>query len=299
LGYGPEPIVREISFDVHRGDKVGLIGRNGSGKTTLLKALVGELAPIEGDIRLGNNANVAYFDQELSDLNPRETVLDSLWAVDPVAEIGAIRSFLARFGFTGEDSFKLVAALSGGEKTKLSLARLLYHPANLIIFDEPTNHLDMDSRESLEEALLGYDGCCLIVSHDRYVLDRVTGRILHLDHTTAKMYEGNYSYFREKTRGVAAPPSPKTREAGSREAYLAFKEQSRRRSRHKKLLASTRQRIVDLESELRQAGEDIHENIPRSDWERLNETTERKQQLEEELLKLYANLEKLENTDVG
>ncbi len=299
FGYGLEPIVREVSFDVYRGDKVGLIGRNGSGKTTLLKALVGELAPIEGDIRLGNNVDVAYFDQELSDLNPQETVLDSLWAVDPVAEIGAIRSFLARFGFTGEDSFKLVAALSGGEKTKLSLARLLYHPANFIILDEPTNHLDMDSRESLEEALLSYDGCCLIVSHDRYFLDRVAGRILHLDHAAAKMYEGNYSYFKEKTQGVAVPPSPKTGEAGSREAYLAFKEQSRRRSRHKKLLVSTRQRIADLESELRQAGEDIHENIPRSDWERLNETAERKRRLEEELLKLYANLERLENTDVN
>ncbi|MCK4460494.1 MAG: ABC-F family ATP-binding cassette domain-containing protein, partial [candidate division Zixibacteria bacterium] len=207
LGYGANIVVRGLSFDVYRGDKVGIIGRNGSGKSTLLKTLVGQLAPARGEIRLGHQVEVAYFDQELSDLNPESTVLDSLWEMDPQAVVGKIRSYLARFGFSDEDPFKLISSLSGGEKTKLSLARLLYHPANFIIFDEPTNHLDMDSRERLEEALIEYDGSCLIVSHDRYFLDKVVGRVLYLKDGAATVYDGNYAYFREKTEAVEETPT--------------------------------------------------------------------------------------------
>ncbi|MEA3297765.1 MAG: ABC-F family ATP-binding cassette domain-containing protein [candidate division Zixibacteria bacterium] len=296
LGYGTDPIVRNISFDIYRGDKVGLIGRNGSGKTTLLKSLVGELTPIAGDIQLGNKVDVAYFDQELSDLNLNETVLDSLWSVDPSAEIGKIRSFTARFGFIGEDVFKLVASLSGGEKTKLSLARLLYHPANFIIFDEPTNHLDMDSRENLEKALLEYDGCCLIVSHDRFFLDQVVNRIMNIDNGILCVYEGNYSYFREKTESV--PVTAQAYKPKSKDAYLTFKEKSKRRSRHRKSLAATRGKIVNMESELKRLDLDIRDNIPRSDWEQLHQATDRKHKLEDELLHLYVLLEELEQTEL-
>ena len=143
VAYGSEPIVEDIEFDIYRGDKVGLIGRNGSGKSTLLKALIGELTPASGNIRLGNNVDVAYFDQDLSDLNENATVLDNLWTLDPTAEVGPIRSFLARFGFSGEDVLKRVAALSGGEKTKLCLARLLVssgQPDHHRRADQPPRH---------------------------------------------------------------------------------------------------------------------------------------------------------------
>ncbi len=295
LGYGAAAVVEDVNFDMYRGEKVGVIGRNGSGKSTLLKSLIGEIAPIAGEIRLGSNVDVAYFDQELTDLNPELSVLDSLWELDPTAEVGKIRSFLARFGFTGEDSFKLVKSLSGGEKTKLSLAKLLYHPVNFIIFDEPTNHLDIDSREVLEKALQEYDGTCLIVSHDRHFLDSVVNRIFYINDGALTIYDGGYSYFKEKTT-VMAVPKPKV--AKSKEAYLAFKEKSKQKARHKKQLQATRIKISDLETELAALEDDIHNNIPKTDWEKLNQAIERKKEIEEQLLELYVTLEQLEKVQI-
>ena len=297
VAYDGEPVLREVSFDLYRGDHVGLIGRNGSGKTTLLKALVGELTPVEGEILLGNNVDVAYFDQELSNLDLQQTVLDSIWELDTTAEMGAIRSFLARFGFSGDDSLQMVSSLSGGEKTKLSLARLLYHPSNFIIFDEPTNHLDMDSREALEEALIQYDGSCLVVSHDRHFLNRVANRILHVDNGSIRTYDGNYQYFRDKTTSNAPPVEPKPTK--SKDDFLAFKELSRQRGRLKKALKDTREQIGQTEAALERLGQDLAGNIPGSDWEALQAAIQRQRDLEESLLRLYSLLEELERTDLG
>jgi ATP-binding cassette subfamily F protein 3 len=296
LGYGDKVIIHDLSFDVYRGDKVGIIGRNGSGKSTFLKTLIGELSPVRGEIKLGHQVDVAYFDQELSDLDPKSTVLDSLWEMEPMAVIGKIRSYLARFGFSGEDPFKLVASLSGGEKTKLSLARLLYHPANFIIFDEPTNHLDMDSRERLEEALLEYDGSCLIASHDRYFLNKVVDRILYLNDGVATMYDGNYAYFREKTEAGHQPATPRPEK--SKDDYLAFKEKSRQRGRRKKLLQSTRDKIVELEKELKRLTHELENEIAPEDWERLTAATSRKTEIEAGLLEQLALFEELEEVDL-
>ncbi|MDH3890724.1 MAG: ATP-binding cassette domain-containing protein [candidate division Zixibacteria bacterium] len=296
LGYGDKAVIHNLSLDVYRGDKVGIIGRNGSGKSTLLKTLIGQLAPVRGEIRLGHQVDVAYFDQELSDLNSESTVLDSMWEMEPMAVVGKIRSYLARFGFSDEDPFKLVANLSGGEKTKLSLARLLYHPANFIIFDEPTNHLDMDSRERLEEALIAYDGSCLIVSHDRYFLNKVVDRILHLNDGVATMYDGNYAYFREKTEKGDQPATQKPEK--SKDDYHAFKEKSRQRGRHKKLLQSTRDKIVQLEEELKRLAHELEHEIAPEDWERLTAATTRKTEIEAQLLEQLAQLEKLEEVEL-
>lgn len=296
LGYNSVPVVEEVNFDLYRGDKVGLIGRNGSGKSTILKALIGELEPLDGGLRLGSNVDVAYFDQELSDLDLEATVLDNLWVLEPAAEVNKIKSFLGRFGFTGEASLKVAAALSGGEKTKLCLARLLYHPANFIILDEPTNHLDIDARESLENALLEYEGTCLIVSHDRYFLDRVVNRVLHIDSGHVRSYPGNYSYFREKT-SVAEPEPVRTKETKdtkSKTDYFAFKEQSRQKTRHKRAVLSTRSKIADLERELAELESGIAHGIPRHDWEKLQAASERKKAVEAELIELFVVLEELE-----
>jgi ATP-binding cassette subfamily F protein 3 len=295
LGYGDTTVITDATLTLYRGDKVGLIGRNGSGKSTLLKSLIGEIEPISGSLRLGSNVDVAYFDQELSDLNLEATVLDNMWEIDPSAEVNRIRTFLGRFGFTGEDVLKAVAALSGGEKTKLCLARLLYHPANFIIFDEPTNHLDIDAREALETALLEYEGTCLIVSHDRYFLDRVVNRILYIRDGEVTSYNGNYSYFLEKTE-VAEETPAKPREEKSKQAYFDFREQSKQKARLKKKILSTRSRIADAERDLEQLEADIAVNIPRHDWEQLQSAAERKRQVENSLLELYVELEKLEGS---
>jgi len=296
VGYGINVVVENLDFDIYRGDKIGMIGRNGSGKTTILRSLIGELSPVTGEIRLGNKVDVAYFDQELSDLNPEVSVIDTLWEIDASADVNRIRSFLARFGFTDEDPLKMVRSLSGGEKTKLSLARLLYYPANFIIFDEPTNHLDIDSREALEQALIEYDGSCVIVSHDRYFLDRVVNKIVHVENRQTKIYNGNYSYFKEKTEEIILPE--KSKEKKSKDAYFVFKEESKKRSRHKKKILSTRSKIADLEKELEKLTQALEGEIPKSDWEKLHEVSRGKKQLEDELFDLYALLEKLEEEEL-
>jgi len=297
LGYTATPVVEDVSFDLYRGDRVGLIGRNGAGKSTILKTLIGELEPMEGTLRLGSNVEVAYFDQELSDLDLGATVLDNLWELEPAAEVNKIKSFLGRFGFSGEASMKVAAALSGGEKTKLCLARLLYHPANFIILDEPTNHLDIDAREALEAALLEYEGTCLIVSHDRYFLDRVVNRVLHIDSGRVRSYTGNYSYFREKTSVAAVEPvkkKDKDRESSSKIGYQEFKEQSKQRARQKRAIQSTHSKIADLEKELSELDAGIAQGIPRHDWEQLQKASERKRAVETELIDLFVVLEELE-----
>lgn len=295
LGYGDTTIVERATFDLYRGDKVGLIGRNGSGKSTILRALIGELEPRSGSLRLGSQVEVAYFDQELSDLNLNGTVLDNLWELDPAAEVNRIRTFLGRFGFTGEESMKAVAALSGGEKTKLSLARLLYHPANFLILDEPTNHLDIDAREAMELALGEYEGTCLIVSHDRYFLDRIVNRVLHLENGRITSYPGNYSYFLEKrAQPQVVVPTVKGKSSESKQTWDTLKEQGRKKTRLKRELTAVRSRLADHERELSELDLDIAERIPRHDWERLQLASNRRKVLESEILELYVKLEVLE-----
>lgn len=295
LGYGNHPVVDQVDFDIYRGDKVGMIGRNGAGKSTLLKALIGELAPIEGEIRIGNNVDVAYFDQELSDLNHQHTVLDSIWEMDPLAPAEHMRTFLARYGFIGEDVFKQVKMLSGGEKTKLSLARLLYHPANFIIFDEPTNHLDLDSREVLEEALREFDGSFLVVSHDRYFLDAVVNKLFHVVDGTVRIFDGNYSAFVERMEEAVPVTTSAPTSTKAKDEYQRFKEQSRQSGRRKKELQSTRSKIADLERELAKLEEGIEHSIPRHNWEELQQAADRKSEIEDILLELYARLDELED----
>jgi len=295
VAYGSEPVVEGVNFDLYRGDKVGLIGRNGSGKSSLIKTLIGELAPVSGSIQLGNNVSVAYFDQDLSDLNENATALDNIWRVDPTAEPGPLRSFLARFGFTGEDVFKKVRALSGGEKTKVCLAQLFYHPANLVIMDEPTNHLDMQAREALESALREYDGSCLIVSHDRYFLDRVVTKIAYIEGKHLTIHDGNYSDFAAAREGVQ--PKLKKKKKNGKSDFFEFKEKSKRRARHRKALESTREKIKITEAELAQVENDLTQTDRTDDWEHLQSLADNKRQLEENALELYAKLEELEATD--
>ncbi len=294
LGYDGLTVVEDVSLDIYRGEKVALVGRNGSGKSTVLKALIGELEPFAGTIKLGTNVDVAYFDQDLADLDPGQTVIDSLWDLDPSADAYAIRSFLARFGFTGEDAFKAVGSLSGGEKTKLSLARLLYRPANFIILDEPTNHLDIDAREALEKALREYDGSLLVVSHDRYFLSRVANRIAHVNNGYVSVYDGDYEFFRQRL-AMAAVPVVEPKEKPGKQAYLAFKEESRRRSRHRKRIESTRDSIAAREQELATLEDRLHNDIPAHDWEALQDANRRRHELENMILQLYVDLDALES----
>lgn len=188
-------IFSDITFSVKKGEKIGLIGDNGAGKTTLFRLLLSQLEPDEGQIRYGNSVKTAFFDQEQATLNDENTVLDEVWDKYPRLSHFEVRSYLAKFQFTGDDIFRMVGELSGGEKARVALLKLMLSSANFLLLDEPTNHLDIESREVLEEALLDYDGTCLVISHDRYFLNHVCKRILKLTNTVIENYIGNYDDY--------------------------------------------------------------------------------------------------------
>ncbi|MEA4901341.1 ABC-F family ATP-binding cassette domain-containing protein [Desulfitobacterium sp.] len=191
-------LFRNINFELRRGDRVALLGKNGVGKTSLLKAISHKLS-YQGEIRLGANVQLGYYSQEHEDLHLLGTIMDEIRG-DTALKDPEIRSLLARFGFTGEDVFKSVSVLSGGEKSRLALAKLFLKQGNLLLLDEPTNHLDTKMRDVLEEALADYEGTLLIVSHDRYFLDHVVNKIVHLTPTGLKIYEGDYSDYKAQVQ---------------------------------------------------------------------------------------------------
>ena len=198
-----EPIFRNFSLEVRRGERVAFVGPNGIGKTTLLRALVGELPLKEGSVRWGAGVSVGYYDQRQSGLNPANTVLDEVWNAYPHLAEAEIRTVLGNFLFSGEDVKKTIASLSGGEKARVALAKLMLKRANVLVLDEPTNHLDLLSREVLEAALDEYDGTLLFVSHDRYFLNRLADRIVELSPDGTAQYLGNYDDMLRKKREQA------------------------------------------------------------------------------------------------
>jgi ATP-binding cassette subfamily F protein 3 len=199
VGYPGTLLADGISFILNRGECLGVIGPNGSGKTTFLKTVLGKLPQLDGEIRWGSNVTVGYYAQQLDDLDDRNEIIMELRRVAPSsATAGELRGFLARFLFTGDDVYKHVRDLSGGEKGRLALAKLIYSRVNVLVLDEPTNHLDIPSREALEESLDAYDGTIVTISHDRYFLDRVATQILALDgEGHAEHYDGDYTEYHD------------------------------------------------------------------------------------------------------
>lgn len=185
-------------MDIKREEKIALIGDNGRGKTTLLKIIMDKIQSNSGTKYIGKNVFIAYYDQEQSDLNECNTVLDEVWDEFPEMTTTEVRNALAAFLFTGDDVFKEISKLSGGEKCKVNLLKLMLSKSNFLLLDEPTNHLDIMSREALEDALLNYDGTVLVISHDRYFLNKVIGKIYELNIDGIKEYLGNYDYYIHK-----------------------------------------------------------------------------------------------------
>ena len=198
IGY-PDAILGEnINFLLFRGERLGVIGGNGTGKTTFLKTLLGGVRELSGKITWGTKVNIGYYSQKLEELEKNNDLIAEMRRINPLAENGELRSFLAGFLFFGEDVFKKVSELSGGEKGRLSLAKLIYSKANVLILDEPTNHLDIPSREALEQALKEFEGTIITVSHDRYFLDQIATQILAIDEDQKiDTYSGNYSQYYE------------------------------------------------------------------------------------------------------
>lgn len=212
VGYPDKLLARDISFILKRGECLGIIGPNGSGKTTFLKTVLNKTDALEGEVRWGAKVQIGYYAQQLDDLDDRNEIIMELRRVAPSsATAGELRSFLAKFLFTGDDVYKHVRDLSGGEKGRLALAKLIYSRVNVLVLDEPTNHLDIPSREALEEALSAYEGTIITISHDRYFLDRVATQILSLDgEGGAEHYDGDYTEYHDWKvgGGVASKSSP-------------------------------------------------------------------------------------------
>lgn len=207
--YGDRLVFEKLSFLIRRGERVALVGPNGAGKSTLLKILTGNVSPVKGRVKLGSRVKIGYFDQEHQDLTLSQTVLEEVmnhFAFSPERA----RSVLGAFLFSGDDVFRLIRNLSGGEKARLALLKLMLSGANFLVLDEPTNHLDIPSREAVEDALLAFPGTVLTVSHDRYFLDKVAERVLAFNETTLVDFPGNYSYYRER-QSLRPTPKPVTK----------------------------------------------------------------------------------------
>ncbi|GAK31661.1 ABC transporter ATP-binding protein [Weissella oryzae SG25] len=201
IGYSPaEVLAQNVNINVDKQHAVALVGPNGVGKSTLIKTILGQLPSLAGTIKLGANVTVGYYDQEQATLNPKKTVLDSVWDEHPLAPEKDIRSILGSFLFTGEAVDKTVAALSGGERARLLMTKLSMHHDNFLILDEPTNHLDIDSREVLETALNEYNGTIFFVSHDRYFINAVATEVVELSADGTRFFDGDYDYYLEKTQ---------------------------------------------------------------------------------------------------
>src|ERR1700754_460017 len=220
IGYPDKMLASDISFILRRGECLGIIGPNGSGKTTFLKTILNKLAPLAGEVRWGTKVQIGYYAQQLDDLDDRNEIIMELRRVAPAsATAGELRSFLAKFLFTGDDVYKHVRDLSGGEKGRLALAKLIYSRVNVLVLDEPTNHLDIPSREALEEALDAYEGTIITISHDRYFLDRVATQILTLDGVGgAEHYDGDYTEYHDWKAARRAEVAERERAAASKPA---------------------------------------------------------------------------------
>jgi ATP-binding cassette subfamily F protein 3 len=257
-GYEDKPVVDDFSITIRRGERYAIMGPNGSGKSTLLKTFAGRLEPLAGAIAYGHNVRVGYYDQTLGDLDPNGRVIDEVWNLDHTRTEEQVRSYLAQFSFFDDDVYKKTRDLSGGERGRLALAKIMYVGGNLMLLDEPTNHLDVYTREALEEALERFTGALVVVSHDRYFIDRVAQNIILVEDGRAEVYAGNYSDLAEKMKlGVAVPsprpltpaPLPATQGEGSGEGRRSKKKPDRRIKKIDDELASLEERIASAERE--------------------------------------------------
>ncbi len=303
--FGDRQLFSGVSLDVKRGEKVSIIGPNGTGKTTLLKIINGSETADQGEIQFGSKVQLAYYDQEHNVLNPDNTAFEEISDAYPDMSNTEIRNLLAAFLFTGDDVFKYIKDLSGGEKGRISQAKLMLSNANLLLLDEPTNHLDITSKEILEEAIKNYEGTVIYVSHDRYFINQTATRILELDHGHFVNYIGNYDYYLEKKEDpdfnkdkavsghIEASPKAFT-ETNDDKSYssgkLDYKEQKERKAKLQKLksqLNSTEKSIEKFEEEDMELDELMSDPAIATNSAKLNEIGFKKSELANKLDQLF------------
>ncbi len=260
------PIISNISFSISRGDSIALVGPNGIGKSTLLKSIVQKLDALTGSFSLGSHVQIGYYDQQQADLTSNKRVLDELWDEYPQKTEKEIRTVLGNFLFSGDDVLKPVSTLSGGEKARLALSKLMLQRANFLILDEPTNHLDLDSKEILENALIDFPGTILFVSHDRYFINRIATKVFELSSHTITEYLGDYDYFitkKEEKLELERLKGEEEQKNTSHKSSSSSSEGKRNYQQEKELKKLERQkqrRIEEIEQSISEIEEKIEEN---------------------------------------
>lgn len=284
-----------LDLKIFREDKVFLLGPNGCGKSTFLKILNKLVTSDDGIIRFGSNVKIGYFDQNIETLSSGKTVLDEVWDMYRFMTETEIRSALAMFLFRGEDVFKKVESLSGGERAKISLLKIMLAKPNFLILDEPTNHLDITSREMLENALNSFNGTMLVVSHDRYFINKLATKVIHLTHDGAVNIDGNYeAYIEFKNNQKSFQESLQVSKPAIND-YKLRKEQARNERKKKTLIAKTEKEIEEAEKELDIAQKNLSSPETTADYEKLLAITDGINQLEIKLNELYTKWEELQN----
>ena len=254
IGYGPNEILAQpVDLDIRRQDAIALVGPNGIGKSTLLKSLIGQLPFIRGEVQLGANVSIGYYDQGQADLNSNKTILQELWDEHPTTPELEIRNILGSFLFSGEDVDKPINLLSGGEKARVALAKLAMDEENFLILDEPTNHLDIDNKEVLENALIDYEGTLLFVSHDRYFINRIATKVIELSPAGSRLFLGDYDYYLEKKKEeeeIAALLAAE--ESNTPVIVSAGKENFQKSKEQQKLVRNLQRKVNDVEQTMSQ-----------------------------------------------
>ncbi len=292
LAFGEKVLFRHVNMHIRRGERVFLLGPNGCGKTSLLKTILGIYTQNTGTVKTGASVDVGYYDQVQSGLHLEKTVLDELWDDYPQMTQTQVRSALAIFLFHGDDVYKEVASLSGGERARILLLKLMLSQNNFLLLDEPTNHLDITSREALEQALMEYDGTLLVVSHDRYLINKIASRIYYLTEEGAEEYLGNYDFFAEKRRAAQTRQQETVPEERKREKENDYRVQKERRAEQRKLknrLKETEERIAASELEIKQLEEKFEIPEFAADYEKTMELTARLEEAKALLEELYAS----------
>lgn len=292
--FGDNLVFHDLNASVYKNDKIGLIGPNGVGKSTLFKIIAGKISQDSGEVKIGSNVDIAFFYQELDNLNLNNTVMDEIWDEFPKLEHFQVRKYLAEFLFVGDDIFKTIDELSGGERGRLSLLKIMLKGANFLVLDEPTNHLDIDSKEILEDALLKYEGTVLSISHDRYFLNKTVDKIFEMKKDGINTFLGNYDYYLEKTTEVETLDD----NYKSKTEIAKVKREEREERQKNKALRKEREKIeseiANIEEKLSTIDEKLADSNTYKDYQLANDLSIKRESLANTLEELYETWMELE-----